>query len=218
MLEQLKQVGDLVPSQQSSPWFCGALTTIVSVRVTEPHPPPLATSVTVSVPLDVPKYVLVNDPEPVPEDGVIALRSADVRVHDAVPEVETDSVVLVPSCIDDGPDSEAVDVLCTFTTATASDREPQAFVAWPEYAVLRVEPTEVLPEDDKKLPTPSMVTVAVAWEACHVSTTDSPEQASAFDAEIVSDGLARRRAAASDAGQETSTEGHRGSGRLVIFS
>jgi hypothetical protein len=50
-LEQLKQVGDRVPSQHWRPVFCGSLMEIVIERVIAPHAP-VPVRVTLSVPLE----------------------------------------------------------------------------------------------------------------------------------------------------------------------
>lgn len=51
LLEQLKQVGERVPSQQRRPRLAGSVMVMLIVRVTLPHAPPEVDRVTVSVPL-----------------------------------------------------------------------------------------------------------------------------------------------------------------------
>jgi hypothetical protein len=53
LFEQLKHVGECVPSQQRSPAFCVSVIEIVMMRIGELHAPPVAPRVTVSVPADV---------------------------------------------------------------------------------------------------------------------------------------------------------------------
>jgi hypothetical protein len=51
LLEQLKQEGERVPSQQSRPWFTGSLTKMLMLRVSAPQAV-AAVSVTVSLPTE----------------------------------------------------------------------------------------------------------------------------------------------------------------------
>lgn len=158
LFEQLKQVGDRVPSQHWRPPPLGSVTSIVIVRITEPQPPDVR-SVTTSVPLLVASYLA--DPAWVPDDGTIALPREEVSVQELIPLTEIPSVALRPVCMEPGPESDAVAAEFSITTATASLPEPQALLALPEKAVLVPTDAVWLPDAGRKAPMPSMETLAV---------------------------------------------------------
>ena len=75
--------------------LCGSEMKIEIVRVRGPQSP-FVVSVTVSVPDAFAVYLLVKEPDCVPEDGEIELRSADVRLHDATADTEHERLALAP--------------------------------------------------------------------------------------------------------------------------
>ena len=136
MFEQLKHVGERVPSQHCNPDGGGgggvvvcSFTTIENERVADAHPPPLATSVMLSVPFRDALYCTAR--EDVPDEGLIPLPRSEVRVHEVAPPMETFSVALLPTFTVGGPLTDAVVAAFTLTTVTASSPTPHALLARP---------------------------------------------------------------------------------------
>ena len=166
--------------------FVSADTVMVRVRVTDPHGPPLATSVTTSVPVRVASYLA--DPEIVPDEGEIEFAREDVNFHDVAPLMPMLRFALPPCFSDDGPFSVAVLVAFSVTSATDSSPTPHALLARPEKIVLAATFVTRLPAAGRNAPMPSIETVAEGIEACHETVMFSPPQTLPCDAEIVSEG------------------------------
>ena len=169
----------------------------------------MAVSVTTSLPLADPVYCTPNVPVFDPDAGTIALPMAELIDQPVAFVTETVSVALAPCCSEEGPLIDGTAPGAMLRTVTVSSPTPQLFAACAEYAMLLVEPTDVLPEPGSDVPIPSIETEAWGSDACHDSVTAVPEQTLFLDKESVTLGrvqapadpdvpgaTARRRAAA----------------------
>ena len=188
LLAQFVQLGEIVPSQQRNEppgWGVGVgvgvgvtdVTEIVAERWIGPQMGCVADRVSTSFPDLEATYDTGKEPTFEPEAGERLLPSDEESDQEVAFPTESVRFPPVPCLIVAGATREAVAAGTIVRTVTASLPAPHAVLARPEYRMLAVEPTAVLPELGSEDPIPSIRTEASGSDAFHVKVVVTPGQA-----------------------------------------
>jgi hypothetical protein len=188
LLEQLKHVGDSVPSQQRNPpppvggvVPPAGVTVIALLRSVCSAQRFVSSTVTVSVPLRAAQYCAANEPLPPPEVIENVLPSDDLTIQETAPASE--NVMFALEFCATAAGTFSVPVACA-SSSIVTDAEapgPHVFEATAVSVRLPNTVSGILPVEGSPPETPTIVTAARGSLAVHDSVTDSPAHAVARD-------------------------------------